>query len=48
MDKQIAKIILDFLARVDLKGAETPVFMECISELNKLFEKKPSELPPKK
>ena len=38
MKKELVQTILNFLARVDLKGSETPTFMECIQELNKLLE----------
>lgn len=37
MDKDIANAALQFLARVDLKGAETPAFMAVISALQNIL-----------
>jgi hypothetical protein len=37
MDLKIVQTILQFLSRVDLKGAESLAFVECIQALNKLL-----------
>ena len=38
MDPKIIQLIVSFLARVDLKGAEVPAFNSCIAELRKFSE----------
>jgi hypothetical protein len=38
MKKEAAQAILNFLARVDLKGNEALLFHDCVMELNKFLE----------
>jgi len=40
MKPEITQTILNFLARVDLKGNEAIVFTQCVQELNKLLDDK--------
>jgi len=38
MDNQLIQQTLAFLARVDLKGGEAPVFMACVNALQALAQ----------
>jgi hypothetical protein len=44
MDKQLIEATLKFMERVDLKGAETPVFTACVQALQAEYQKEPEKV----